>query len=59
METNASLRVEEIVFLIDVEFLVIVSAAFLIELVVDAVNLVSHMAVLHVGEDIEHLVDAV
>lgn len=51
VEGDAALGVEEGVLLVDVEFLVVVATLVVIELVVDAVGLVVHIAELHVAED--------
>ena len=49
--TDAGLWVCEIVMLIDVEFLVVPSVAFFIELVVNAACLIAYVAILHIGKD--------
>ena len=51
VEGDAALGVEEGVLLVDVELLVVILASFFVELVVDAVGLVVHIAELHVAED--------
>ncbi len=51
IEGDAALGVEEGVLLVDVEFLVVVAALVVVELVVDAVGLVVYVAELYVTED--------
>ena len=52
MPRQTGLGIEEVILLVDVEALVVVAALLLVELVVDAVGLVAHMAVLNVGEGV-------
>ena len=50
---DSCFRVDEVVFLIDVKFLVVPAVAFLIELVIYAGSLIADMAVLQVRERLE------
>ena len=50
---DSCFRVDEVVFLIDVKFLVVPAVAFLIELVIYAGSLIADMAVLQVSEGLE------
>ena len=52
---EASLRVHKIVFLVDVERLVVEAALVVVKLVVDAVGGVAHVAELNVGKNVEAL----
>ena len=53
--TQSSLRVQKIVFLIDVEPLVVVTALVVVKLIVDAVGSVAHVTELHIGKHVELL----
>ena len=49
---KASLRIQEVIFLMDVERLVIISALVIIELIIDTICLIIHMTILDIGKHI-------
>ena len=53
------LRVEEVVLLVNIEFLVIVAALIVVELIVDTIGLVVDMTVLEISKHIPLLIDMV
>ncbi len=61
MEADARFRVQEVIFLVDVKQLLVVQPCLAVigELVVVAVGLVAHVAVLHVCKDLPLVCDMV
>ena len=49
---ESGFRIEKVVFLVDVQFLVVVAARAVVELVVDSVGLVANVAILNVGKHV-------
>ena len=46
------LGIQEVVFFVDVELLIVVAALTVVELIVDTIRLIAHMTVLEVGKHI-------
>ena len=56
---EACLGVQEVVFLVDVEALVVITTLVVIELIVDAIRLVAYMTILDIGKHIPLLRDMI
>ena len=56
---EACLRVQEVVFLVDVETLVVIAVLVVIELIVDTIRLIAHMPILQISEHIPLLGDMI
>ena len=61
MEADARFRVQEVIFLVDVKHLLVVQSCLAVigELVVVAVGLVAHVAILDVGKHVPAVGDAI
>ena len=56
---ETSLRVQEVILLIDIELLVIVTAFVIVELVVDTIGLITHMAILDITKHIPLFINVI